>query len=119
MKRFRYALDPLCVLACASYALNRWLMPAPWKGWFLQNYFDDTLFIPAALPLILWVHRRIGLRTIDDRPRWHEIIFHLIVWSIAAEIIAPRFFVHAVGDPWDVMAYAGGALLAGLFWHRP
>ena len=118
MKPFRYAFDLLCLLACASYTLNRWLIPAPWKGWFLRNYFDDTLLIPAALPLILWIQRRTGLRTSDVQPEWSEIIFHLVVWSVAAEVIAPRFFTHAVADPWDILAYTGGALIAGLIWHR-
>ena len=119
MNRFRYALYPLCVLSCAGYAANRWIVPFAWKGWFLRNYFDDTLFIPAALPLMLWLYRRLGLRSGDARPEWSEIIFHLVVWSIAAEVIAPRFFAHAVGDPWDVAAYAAGALVAGLVWNRP
>ncbi len=119
MNRFRYALDPLCLIACTAYALNRWLIPTAWKGWFLQNYFNDTLFIPAALPFILWVQRRGGLRLTDDRPQWSEIIFHLLVWSVAAEVVAPHFFAHAHGDPWDVVAYSGGALLAGWYWPRP
>ncbi len=119
MNRFRYAFDPLCLLACAAYGVNRWIVPHAWKGWFLKDYFDDILFIPAALPLILWLQRRTGLRPTDVRPRWSEIIFHLVVWSVAAEVIAPHFFARAVGDPWDVVAYAGGALVAGLFWYRP
>ena len=119
MNRFRYAFDPLCLLACAAYGVNSWVVPHAWKGWFLKDYFNDILFIPAALPLILWLQRRFGLRTIDARPEWSEIVFHLVVWSIAAEVIAPKLFAHAVGDPWDVVAYAGGALVAGLIWHRP
>lgn len=117
MKSFRYARDPLCLLACAGYALNRWLIPLTLKGWFLRGYFSDLLLIPAALPLILWVHRRCGLRPADRRPDWREIGLHLAVWSVATEIIAPHVFSRAIGDPWDVAAYAGGALISGLIWQ--
>jgi len=117
MNRFHYARDPLCLLACAGYALNRWLVPLAWKGIFLRGYFNDTLLIPAALPLMLWLHRRIGLRPADNRPRWSEITLHTVVWSVAAEVIAPHLFTRATGDPWDVVAYTGGALLSGLFWQ--
>lgn len=117
MKRFRYARDPLCLLACAGYGLNRWLLPLAWKGWFLRGYFADTLLIPAALPLILWVQRRTGLRTADLRPDWREILLHLVMWSVAAELVAPHLFARATGDPWDVAAYTGGALISGLIWY--
>ena len=117
MKRFRYALDPVCMVACAGYGLNRWLVPLALKGFFLRNYFADTLLIPAALPLMLWLHSRLGLRPADSRPRWSEILLHVVVWSVAAELIAPHLFTRATGDPWDVAAYAGGALISGLIWQ--
>jgi membrane-associated PAP2 superfamily phosphatase len=93
------------------------LIPPAWKGPFLRNHFDDTLLIPAALPLILWMQRKLGLRTTDHRPTWSEILLHFVIWSIAAEVVAPHLFANATGDPWDVVAYAGGALAAGLIWH--
>lgn len=118
MSRFRYARDPLCLAACTGYALNRWLAPLTLSGGFLRNHFADTLLIPAALPLLLWVHQRLGLRPADARPRGSEIVMHVLVWSVAAELIAPMLFARATGDPWDVAAYAVGGLLAGLFWQR-
>src|SRR5690349_7716499 len=100
MTRFRYARDPLCAAACACYAANRWLVPLALKGFFLRNYFADTLLIPAALPLVLWVQRRTGLRATDAAPDWREILLHWAVWSVAAELIAPQLFARAPGDPW-------------------
>ena len=117
MKRFGYARDPLCLAACACYAGNRWLIPAVLKGVFFRGYFADTLLIPAALPLMLWLQRRMGLRPDDRPPQWREILFHWAVWSIAAEAVAPHFFARATGDVWDVAAYASGALVSGLLWH--
>ena len=117
MKRFGYARDPLCLAACASYGVNRWLIPIAFKGVFLRGYFSDVLLIPAALPLMLWLHRRTGLRRDDQPPHWGEIALHVVVWSIAAEAVAPHFFSRATGDPWDVVAYACGGVASGLLWN--
>jgi hypothetical protein len=117
VKRFRYALDPLCVVACASYAANRWLVPFALKGPFLRNHFNDMLLIPAALPPVLWMHRQLKWRPPAARPTWPEILLHWAVWSVAAEVVAPHLFARATGDPWDVAAYAGGALVSGVMWQ--
>jgi hypothetical protein len=116
VKRYRYFLDPVCVIACGLYAVNRWCVPLALKGPFLRNHFDDLLLIPAALPLILWLQRRLRLRTVDIPPDWREIGMHLVVWSIAAEVIGPRLFPQATGDIWDVAAYTAGAVVAGVIW---
>jgi hypothetical protein len=117
VKRFGYLRDPLCLLACASYAVNRWLVPLALKGIFLRGYFADCLLIPAALPPMLWVQRQLKLRPDDRPPAWREIALHVVVWSIAAEVIAPHLFARAHGDPWDIAAYAAGALLSGFIWQ--
>ena len=117
MKRFGYVRDPLCLVACGLYALNRWWLRQHIGGAFLTGYFNDLLFIPAALPLVLWVQRRIGVRTTDDRPHWREIAMHVAVWSIAAEAVMPHFATHATGDWRDVIAYAVGAVGAGCWWQ--
>jgi hypothetical protein len=117
VKRYGYARDPVCVVACACYAANRWLLPTAFGGPFLRNYFSDVLLIPAALPLVLWCQSRLGLRPADLKPQRSEILLHLAVWSVVAELIAPGMFSRATGDPWDIVAYAGGALASGLIWR--
>jgi hypothetical protein len=119
VKRFGYVRDPLCLLACASYAANRWMLrPLGWaSGPFMRGHFNDTLFIPAALPLMLWLHRKLGLRTDDTPPSWREIGLHFALWSIAAEAIAPLFIKRATGDWLDVAAYAAGAIVSGCVWQ--
>ena len=119
MTRFGYGRDRLCWLACTLYAVNRWVLPATWKNPFLRNYFDDLLLIPAALPLMLWLQRRLGLRKTDAPPDWREVLLHLVIWSFAAEVIGPRLFQRATGDAWDVVAYAAGAIIATLVWRSP
>ena len=117
MKRFGYAVDPLCLVACGLYALNRWWLAPHVGGTFLEGYFNDLLLIPAALPLVLWLQRRVGCRLNDQPPGWSEIALHLVVWSITAEAIVPRLLSHATADWRDVVAYACGAAVAGCWWQ--
>lgn len=117
MKRFGYLRDPLCLLACALYALNRWWLRDHVGGDFLAGHFNDLLLIPAALPLVLWVQKRVGVRTTDQQPRWREIALHLAVWSVAAEALMPLLTASATGDWRDVIAYTAGALVAGCWWQ--
>jgi len=116
VKKYGYARDPVCFTACSLYAANRWAMPAALSGPFLRNHFNDLLLVPAALPLILWVQRRLRLRPADTPPDWREVLLHLIVWSVAAEVVGPLLFARATGDIRDVAAYAAGALVAAVFW---
>ena len=116
MKRFRYAADPLCVLACVAYVVGRWWLRQYIHAGFWHDQFTDLLLIPAALPVMLWLQRRLGLRTNDARPTWSEIGFHLAVWSIAAEVAAPLLFKSATADWRDALAYGCGAVLAGGWW---
>lgn len=117
MKRFGYARDPICLLACGLYAINRWFVAPRVAMPFLHQQFDDIMLIPAALPPVLWVQRRLGLRGHDAFPDWTEITWHTAAWSIAAEVLAPLLFPRAVGDVRDVAAYAAGAIAAGAWWR--
>lgn len=83
---------------------------------FLQGYLADLLMIPAALPPVLWVQRRLSLRTHDEYPGQGEVWLHVAVWALAAEGVAPHLFHQATGDGWDVVAYALGAGVALVFW---
>src|SRR5687767_4678352 len=109
--RFRYALDPLCLLACACYVAGRFLLKPHSESWFIRGQLSDLLLVPCALPMVLWNQRQLGLRRHDNPPDPAEIILHLLVWSIAAEWFAPLFFA-VTADPRDVVAYAAGAALS-------
>lgn len=117
MKRHRYLLDPVCVLAIAAYLLGRFGLREWVPAGFWHDQFTDLWLIPAALPLLLGVQRTAGLRPHDAPPTWREIGLHLAVWSVAAEWLAPHFFAHCTGDWRDVAAYAAGAALAGGWWN--
>lgn len=116
MNRFRYGLDSLCLLSGGLYAASRWLIRPHADAVFWHGYSTDFLLLPAALPLWLWVLRRLGLRTHDGWPTGREIILNLTVWSVAAEVVAPHLFPSATGDWLDVLAYAAGAAIAAAWW---
>jgi hypothetical protein len=114
---FSYWRDPICLGAAATYIAYRWLVPVTAQTPFWSGHFADILLIPAGLPLWLWLERGIGWRRDDQMPRWREIAFALVTWTVAAEVIAPRLFLKATGDVWDAVAYSGGAVIAGLLWQ--
>jgi len=111
--------DPLFLFGCVAYAINRWLIKPHVHNVFLHSQFNDLWLIPCALPPILWLHRKLGLRSHDDAPRFSEILLHLIFWSVLFEWIGPKFVAHATGDFADVIAYAVGAIFSALWWNRP
>jgi hypothetical protein len=117
MTRFRYALDSLCLAACALYAVNRWLVKPHVSSPFLRGHFNDLLLIPCALPLVLWLQRRLGLRLHDEAPSLAEVALHLAVWTLIAEWIGPRWMHRGVADGWDAAAYTAGAVVALIAWR--
>jgi len=118
MRRFAYMRDPLFLLGCASYAVNRWLVKPHVHNAFLHSQFNDLWLIPCALPPILWIHRKIGARSHDEQPRLIEIGAHLVFWSIFFEWLGPKLVSHATGELADVFAYCIGAILAACWWNR-
>ena len=118
MKPFRYALDPVCLAGVLIYAANRWLVKPHLASVFLRNHFNDLLLLPCLLPPVLWLHRRLGWRRGDDPPAPAEIVFHWVVWSVFFEVLGPQLDRRVTGDWRDVVAYAVGGLLAGVWWNR-
>jgi hypothetical protein len=118
MRRFRYLRDPLFHAAVAAYLLNRTLLKPHVLSPFLHDHFNDLLLIPAALPVVLWTQRIIGLRTHDLTPSWLEMVLHVAVWSVICELIGPFYLRHGTADLWDAVAYAVGGLAACLWWNR-
>jgi hypothetical protein len=83
----------------------------------MRGHFNDLFLIPAALPLMLWVHRRLGLRTHDEPPRAGEILLHLLVWTFIAECAGPFLTNRGTADWADVAAYSAGAAVCYVFWR--
>lgn len=117
VNQFRYLRDELFLTAGACYGLNRWLIKPLVLSPFLHGQFNDLLLIPAGLPVILWIQRKVRLRTVDVVPTWSEILLHLFVWSVVCEFVGPFWFHRGTSDPWDVAAYSAGSVVAGIWWN--
>jgi hypothetical protein len=118
VRTFAYLRDPLFLICCTLYALNRWAIKPVLHIPFLQFWFNDLLLIPCALPLVLWIQRRLHLRQHDFAPSFIEVAFHLLVWSVLFEIIGPHWFRRATGDSLDIVAYVVGGAVALVWWQR-
>ena len=118
VRPFRYARDPLCPSACLCCAINRWLIKPVCTWPFFHDHFKNLFLIPAAPPLLLWLHRQLGFRTHDRPPTTPEILGHLFVWSIVCKIWGPMLFPWATYDLGDILAYATGAIVSCLWWNR-
>ena len=116
MTRFGYWRDQLCCLSCAAYATNRWLVKPHCHWPFFHSYFNDLLLIPAALPLVLWLQRRLGWRNHDGFPTATELLSHLLLWSVLFEWVGPHW-MKVTGDPMDAVTYAAGGGVAALWWR--
>jgi ubiquinone/menaquinone biosynthesis C-methylase UbiE len=115
VKPFGYLFDPLFLISCALYAINRlWIKPHTHIAFF-HNWFDDSLLIPCALPLVLLAQRWLGLRERDTAPTFGEVAAHVVGWSILFELIGP-YIMPTTGDPWDAFAYACGGAVAYFWW---
>jgi len=121
-RRFRYWRDPVFVVVVLLYWVNRWVLK-PMTGDpndFFHCYWNDVLCIPLWLPLVLALHRLLGLRRHDRPPTIGEILLHLGIWSWFFEVLAPSepwLFPRTIGDPLDIVAYAIGAGIAALLWR--
>jgi hypothetical protein len=113
---FRYHRDPLFLVACTLYVLNRWALKPHITSTFLRGQFNDLLLIPCALPPFLFLQRCLQLRAHDRPPALGEILFPLCIWTLLFEWIGPRFFPGTIADPLDVLAYFTGATIAFAWW---
>ncbi len=117
MKPFGFQRDGLFLVGCAAYACNRLCLKETVASPFFRGYFNDLWLIPCALPLVLWLHRRLGWRG-EVPPSLAEVAGHLVLWSLLFEWWGPRLMRHATGDLLDVGCYWMGGLVAWAWWNR-
>ncbi len=118
-KRFGYARDPIFLAALAAYLANRLLIKPHLRHYspFFDGHFDDCLLVPVMLPIFLFVYRRLGLRPDDAPPRFWEMAWNVLVWSVFFKWFGPVVLHRSVVDPVDVACYAGGGVMAWLLWN--
>lgn len=115
--RFAFYRDAAFWLGCTAYAVNRWGLRPHVASAFLRSHYNDLWLIPCALPLVLWVHDRMGWRPAGP-PTAREVKGHVTGWSLLFEWVGPRVQASATADAWDVACYAAGGLVAWAWWNR-
>ena len=71
--------------------------------------------------MILYVQHVVGLRKHFSFPRPWEIFQNWLVFTVVFQVVIPRFpktFI-AAGDPYDILAYLAGGIIAGFYWYSP
>jgi hypothetical protein len=117
---FLYLRDPLFLFCVLTYFVNRFILKSIWTSGFVHEHLNDLICIPFWVPIMLFTQRRLGFREGDGPPTPGEIVIPLIIWSWTFEIILPAtgwLGEWCVADYLDILYYALGALLAGLFWR--
>ncbi len=112
--------DPICLLAWVAYCLNRFVLAPQFGGTFpfLRDHFNDSLLIPAALPLLYWARFRFGLREYNRPPTWRDVMLWCAAWALIFEWAGPHFLHRSVSDWGDVAAYFIGGIIAAAWWNR-
>jgi hypothetical protein len=121
-QRFEYLKDRLFLASVLLYLLNRFLFKPLAIGQtdFWSSYFNDLICIPFCLPFVLLLTRLVKFRNHNRPPDFFELSFYLLLWSYYFEFFAPSFgkyFNYPVFDPWDIVCYASGTIVAGLYWN--
>ena len=117
--QFLFLKDPLFLLCLAIYFMNRWVVKPYFANTFSANYLNDLICVPFWLPIMLLLMTKLRLRAGNGPPEASEIIVPLILWSWLFEAFLPRtnlFKGLETSDHLDILCYATGALLAGVFW---
>ena len=86
---FRYLRDPIFLTCLAAYFLNRELEEFGLSPELAQCYLNDLICIPFWIPIMVWVLKKLGLRSHDRRPDVIEIGIPLIMFSVVFEVILP------------------------------
>jgi hypothetical protein len=75
----------------------------------IDNYMADVLTLPVILPIIEDLLSTLKKRTI--RLSKQLVFLGWIYTAFVMEYVAPKYFEHAVSDPYDGIAYGIGAVL--------
>jgi hypothetical protein len=118
--RFAFLRDPLFLVSVGLYFVNRFAIKPFIHGGFFHAHLNDLICIPFWVPIMVYLQRRIGLRSFEAPPQVHEIIIPLIIWSWTFEFLLPQtacFGGWCAADYRDVIYYAAGAAGAAVFWR--
>ena len=117
---FAYLKDPVFLMCFCLFWINRNLEQCELSTPLLRSYLNDIICIPFWVPIMLWMQKKTGLRKHDRPPESFEIVIPLVVWAVLFEVVIPghrEWAVPAVADPYDVLCYSVGSLVAVVTWR--
>jgi hypothetical protein len=79
----------------------------------IDHYMADVLTLPVILPLIEDALSAIKKRSI--RLTKQMVFLGWIYTAFVMEYVAPKYFEHAISDPYDGIAYGIGAVMFVIF----
>jgi len=107
------------LIFCAFYLLNRGLVQPcisvsyPW----IANCLRDVLVVPCLTTVVLSAFRMVGFKSTYNHPTAFELAIGWVFFSVLLEFVLPIIFGLGVSDPFDVLWYATGTVLAMLVWR--
>ncbi|MFN0058642.1 MAG: hypothetical protein ACKVX7_09325 [Planctomycetota bacterium] len=119
--KFRYLRDSLFLIALTVYFVNRLVLKRIWSSGFVHDHMNDLICVAFWVPPLVWVQSRLGFRPGDEPPSGFEVTIAILIWTWAFEIVLPNWgplVGTTFADPWDVMYYCVGGLVAVIVWNR-
>jgi hypothetical protein len=115
----RLLIHPFFLLCCGLFVANQ-VAERTGRGLpLLSAYLDDLLCLPMVLTLTLLLMQRLVLRDFTYRLPDPYLALAVGMFAVFFECLLPLLSPRYVRDPWDVLAYAVGALLFRLWINRP
>lgn len=116
-RRFAYCGEIIFQIAALAYFSNRFVIGPAIHLAFLRNYLGDFLLFPCAAPPLFWMRDSLRGQLAGVPPSWVETGVLFLLWSFIFEWLGPIWLKKGTADPYDVIAYAAGAIICGIVWR--
>jgi hypothetical protein len=77
----------------------------------LSSYLDDVLIVPIAMGISIVIQRYFILKSQSFSYSIWSVVCVCIFFSIAFELVIPKFSIHYHADKFDLIAYALGGII--------
>ena len=112
--------DPVFLAALALYTIGRFVLRPTCDSAWLDAYWNDLLLAGIVVPPVTWARQHIGVRPDGGPPDGHEVVLPIVVVAAVFELAVPLLHPTSLAgyaDPYDLAAYATGALVALIAWR--
>ncbi len=118
MLNYCFWKDKLFLISSLIYFFNTYYLKHLIKVDFFQNYLNDILLIPCALPPLIYLYVKLKLRNQKSFPTTLEVFSFFIFSSFVFECLGPKYLNKGVADYFDILAYAIGGIISNYFWNK-